>query len=237
MTYLQIKNLIYDTAVNAGIKLTGDVVYNIGNFVNERQRKICNKKNFWFMRNKANCNTIIAQQSYSIITTPGFNLPLFKDDKMLYFTEDNSMCIIEMISYSDAVKTYADDDTGAPENFTFEDDTAGLIKLWPIPDRVVTMTFLVYQFLADLALDSGTNTLTDEMPEILINGALADLFALKNMESKSAEFEAKYGQNYKDLNARDIKKRLPAEMALIPRNSNLASGISPNVNRLWDEWF
>lgn len=208
MNFGQIK-----TKIETRIARTETTLINqIGGWVNERQRMICDYKNFWFLKVLRNSTLEEDEQDYLY---PADASTIYKDDAILYLlnTTDNTQKILPMISFEEALKLYKPNETNKPEHWVANKSS---FRLYPIPDDDYNISFLYYQFLQDLVSAGDTNVLTNEMPNILIEGALAEAFSYLQELGDAQYHERKYEALLKNLIIRDTDRKLPEEIQLVP---------------------
>lgn len=189
------------------------VTAEIPNWINTAMHKVCNHKNFWFLQTLRQSTLTEDQQDYYY---PADASTLYKDDSILYLynTTDNKYKILHMIAFEEALKLYGPNDKGEPQ-YWIANRTS--FKIFPIPDDTYNIAFLYYQFFADLVLDADENTLTVEMSDILIEGALSEGFAYLQEVNDVQLHEAKFQALLKSLVVRDTDRRLPSDIKLIPK--------------------
>lgn len=227
MIYSGIKNKILDTLTLAGKNISGELVINIDNFVNERQRLIQSAKSWWFQRAVQTFNTVATQRDYALPAD-------YKDDFWLYITIDDIYRPIRMVSMNDILRFYTNVDKGRPEHYVITEPN---ISFYPIPDKVYAVTNLYYKFLSDLSADSDTNVLTQQWPELLISGALSEAFTLLGDIAAATVWETKYAAYMKELNARDIDYRLPSDFMMVPRTDAYMSGLEGNRPKVLKDYY
>jgi hypothetical protein len=141
------------------------------------RRMIEGEGNWWWMRATATPSLVIAQQSYSILTSTsnGFNKPNFKDVRAAAVkrstdTEWTRVDVGEM-PLEEAEQNYATDETGETELMIVDNETA---ILFPIPDAAYNFKMWNYEWTANPALNTHTATdaLIDRFPDALIYAAL-----------------------------------------------------------------
>ncbi|GAG61713.1 unnamed protein product, partial [marine sediment metagenome] len=135
--------------------------------------------------------------------------------------------------YDDVTKYYDGVADGSPVHYVIDGDN---IDIYPLPDEVLTMTFLHYIYLVDLAAATDTNEITNNCPDLLINGALSDLFGMYTMVDKVKYHEALYNKYLADLNARDISRRLPKDMNLSPRRDVYGNSLSRSYPKVLEDY-
>jgi hypothetical protein len=181
----------------------------IGDYINERQKQICRSFNFSFLF-----------QTFPAITTTngvgGYALPAgFKDDMLVYYEEsDGTKHPLPQTDISSAYQRYNGTFTGSPASWSMGATT---FNIWPTPDAAYTIKVDGYGYLADLAADADHNTLTDEWPELLIAGALADCYAEVQMVEDSLLNEQKFAKFLRDLRVSDVERSLAGVTILEPR--------------------
>jgi hypothetical protein len=183
----------------------------IGDYINERQKHICRSYNYSFLF-----------QTFPAITTAdgtaSYALPTgFKDDAHTYWTDsDGQNRPLLMVDRPTAWERYGttSTDKGEPAAWSMEATT---LTIWPTPDDAYTIKVDGFGYLADLSADADHNVLTDEWPELLIAGALADCYAEVQMTEDSMLNEQKFAKFLRDLRVADVERSLAGVTILEPR--------------------
>lgn len=183
----------------------------VGYHINERQKRVCRSFNFSFLQKTfPTISTVDGTGSYSLPTG-------FKDDLHVYYVDsDGQKYELDQIDLVTAWEKYGttSTDKGEPEAWSLEATT---FSIWPIPDAVYTIGIEGFGYLADLSLDADHNELTDNWPELLISGAVADCYLDVGMLEESSFWEGKFQTLLRDLRSVDVERQLPGVMILEPR--------------------
>lgn len=168
-------------------------------FLNNRQDQISNFDNFSFMEKDTTTATVDGTQSYALPTD-------YKDELLVYLVSGTTKKQLTKWVGSEAEKNFSQTtQEGEPYAYWVWDDK---VWLYPIPDKVYTLTYRYYQYLTDLT-DAATeeNELCSRWSDLLINGATSDAFHYFLMQDKAAEWETKWSSEFAKLVRRQGKKR------------------------------
>jgi len=168
-------------------------------WLNNRQKQICNIDNFSFMEATASASTVANQQSYTLPSD-------YKDELHIWLESGNIKYYLVKWVGSEAERSYTQTDkTGRPTNYWIWDNA---YWLYPIPDGVYTLKLKYYEYLPDLT-DTAVeeNDLCKYWADLLIYGATAEGFHYFQQPDKTAEWEQKYNNELVKLMRREGKKR------------------------------
>jgi hypothetical protein len=225
-----------DTVKRSGIELTGDLILNLGDFINEAIDGIQSVKSYWFMQNSATCALVAGQRNYSISTAAptGFGIAKYKDPVVLYYTNNGTRYEIKEIGETDVLKYYGATDEGDPCHYIIRGDN---IEIYPLPETVYTMTFINYKKFADLSADADTNTLTTDSSALVLYKALSDVFTFLLRPDIAKLYSDMAVKEERDLNAMDLARKLPRDMMLIPRADAFGSGLTKSYPKVLGDYY
>jgi hypothetical protein len=183
----------------------------IGDYINERQKQICRSFDFSFLfQTFPAITTVDGTASYALPTG-------FKDDAHVYWVDsDGQNQHLLMVDRPTAWEKYGTTatDKGEPAAWSMEATT---LTIWPTPDAAYTIKVDGFGYLTDLSADADHNVLTDEWPELLIAGALADCYAEVSLTEDSLLNEQKFAKSLRDLRVSDVERSLAGVTILEPR--------------------
>jgi hypothetical protein len=240
MNYTEIRAEVIDTLARSDALVTDKV----GTWINRRQRLAAARHNFAFMLKEATVAISAnpaSQQDYALPTD-------FKDERVIMLQRTTDWIELPVRGHLEMIRTFGRTDKGEPMFVTLEPG-AGMFRLWPpIPDQNYTVLFSYYGWPADLS-GTSTNWLTDNFPNLLIAGAVAEgwrflgelqeaqwwdsgLPSTPGREQNPASFEAILA---KAIGA-DKGRLLPADLALVPRLNALGDQLTPRHRDGWIWW-
>jgi len=195
-------------------------------WINEAQKKVCNKANFWFLHT----TTTIAFTSGDNVE----DLPSdFKDDALVFLeVTTGSTTDWEELDYAEWIDIRRDYDattTGQPQHYIIEGDE---LYLYPIPNDSYTVRLDYYKYLADLAASGSSNNLLDNYPEILEAYATHKAFSRLREFEESAAWEGKFNRELRDLVLANAEREVPDEMVLRTRPDVFATGLRKPRGRI-----
>lgn len=206
---------------NAVDRLLAQILLNVGRpndsnmsdysltFVNNTQRTVCNRINFWFMR--ANTTLAFAQSDLTKA------LPTdFKDEDIVSILESNGRTTeLEMIDYEDYRKNYDDTTQAKPRYYML--DGAGNILIRPVPNTAYTVVLDYWKYLADLVAGGSSNKLLNEYPEVIETGATARAFRMLGQDQTAEIWEGRFERHISDLKYANVERELANELVIKPR--------------------
>lgn len=153
-------------------------------WLNNRQRRILQLENVYFMEKTSTTSTVASQQTYTVPTD-------YKDELIITLVDsDSKRSVLTKWKGSEPEKGYTDTTkTGKPTNYWLWQDA---YYLYPIPDAVYTLSLRYYYYLTDLSASNTTNELTNKFPDLLIAGATADGFTYLMETAMANDWENKY---------------------------------------------
>ncbi len=191
-------------------------------YVNNAQKKVLNKSNFWFMHTTT---TITFNQGDTQQPTPSD----FKDEDIVSIFKDNQWSELDYVSWEDVRKDMQTLTQGQPQQWLIEQNN---LILWPIPDQTYTVQFDYWRFLDDLAIDGDTNLMLTNYPEILESWATAKAFMKLREFEDAKEWMGMFEMQLRELVVANVDRELPDEMVIRPRSDVYGSGIRKNRGRL-----
>lgn len=175
-----------------GKEATTDLIARVTLWINNRQKKICETCNFYFMEETgADIFTVNGTQSY-FLTTP---CPLLKELRSLGIVIDTKISSLTKIEPDSSSYFIAGGTKERPTGYWLEGDK---VYLDLTPDAVYTLKPRYYKWLADLgAAPNDTNEITKNFPQVLIDGATAD--GMKWLKEDSSNWEEKFQAGVIDM--------------------------------------
>jgi hypothetical protein len=193
-------------------------------WINDTQKEICNRQNFWFMREST---TLSVAQSSTEDALPAD----FKDIDSVWIEESSPAGWVRL-SYMEweDYRTKYDDSTEAQPLFWVVDASNNLI-LRPVPDAAYTIRVDYWKYLADLAAAGSSNKLLDEYPEILEMGATYKGYRYLNELDDARTWKQLYEAKLADLRQANARRSIPDEFELRFRPDRYGTGIARAKNR------
>lgn len=194
-------------------------------WINEAQREVCNRANFWFMQTST---TISFSQSDLSQALPDN----FKDEDAFWIVETNPDGFTELypMEIEDERRQY-DDVTEAQPSYYRVDGSNNLI-LRPVPDASYTIKADYWAYLTDLVAAGSSNELVDNYPGILEAGAtFRGLRRLGELED-SAMWKKIFEDDLQNLKVENAERVLPDEFILRMRPDAVGTGITKIKGRL-----
>jgi len=191
------------TAVSNNLNRSDITTAQILNWLNDRQKQICNMDNFYFMEKAVTAiPTIASTQSYSISSAVG----AYKDELQMWLVSGGNKKILIKWVGSEAEKAYTNPtQSGEPTNYWVWDQK---YWLYPIPDAVYTLELKCYVYVDDITNTAAElNDICKYWPDLLINGATSDGFHYLQMPDKYTEWESKASNELAKLMRREGKRR------------------------------
>lgn len=219
---------------NSVDKLIDKVKFNVGRandptlsdyvieYINNAQKKICNRSNFWFMHTTTTLNLI---QGTNTVSVP----PDFKDEDIVSIFKDNQWTELEYVSWEDVRKDFQTGNQGQPQQWLVEQN---ILNVWPVPDNSYTIQFDYWKFLPDLIAGGSSNLMLDNYPEILESWATAKAFMKLREFEDAKEWMGMFEMQLRELVVANVDRELPDEMVIRPRSDVYGSGIRRNRGRL-----
>lgn len=180
------------------------MVNNLNYFVNQRIRRICDFYDFSFLRQIVEYLLEPQRKSYSMPAN-------FKNDCLFYLKKENSYKPLYVTSDYNIIRRYAPEEKGEPQYVLLGQK---LFSLFPVPEKEYTLHLLYYAYFSELTNDDDTNYLTDNYPQLIIDGVCADVFAFLFEYEQARYYEDKFNQGLIILKRQDVIKRLPDVMYL-----------------------
>lgn len=158
-------------------------------------------KQFWFNETRATASTIADQEYYE--------LPLdFVEMVSLKLTDNGNIHTLTERTYEYIENAMTNTSyTGEPTDFAMYGD---LLRLYPIPDAVYTLTISYKKTLADLSATADTNAWMTNGEELIRARAKADL-KCGNLEDESAMQERQLNYPFFNSQERSVYMRLVSE--------------------------
>lgn len=206
---------------NAVSKLIAKVKQNVGRpgdttlddyaieFINDTQKEVCNKANFWFMRADT---TISVSQSDTSNALPSD----FKDEDGFWIQDSNNNFIeLEPMDYVDYRRKHDDVTEAQPGYYLL--DGAGNVLFRPVADDSYTIVLDYWKYLADLVDAGSSNDLLDQYPDVLETGATYRTFRRYGELEDAGVWKTLYEQKLRDLVIANAERELPDEFVIAGR--------------------
>jgi len=135
----------------------------IPTWINRVQKEVCRLSNFSFLKTQENTTF------YENINT--YDLPaLFKDDLKIWLELPTAYKPLQQITLTEALELFPPATPKAePMYFRLAD---GNYVIYPTPEKDYNAIMEYYVYLPDLINDEDTNYITNNFPDVLINGAV-----------------------------------------------------------------
>ncbi len=190
-------------------------------YINNGQKKVLNKANFWFMHATT---TLALTQGVQTVAVPLD----FKDENIVSIYKDNAWTELDYVSWEDVRKDMQTLTQGQPRQWLVEQNE---LNVWPIPDAAYTVQFDYWKFLPDLAVDGLSNLLLDNYPEILESWGTAKAFMKLREFDDAKEWIGLFEMQLRELVVANVDRELPDEMVIRSRSDVYGSGIRRNRGR------
>jgi len=196
-------------------------------WINEAQKEVCNRANFWFMHTET---TLSFAQSDTEKALPSN----FKDEDAVWILETtpDGFTELEPMSIEDHRRYYDDTVEAKPSHWRI--DASNNLILRPVPDDSYTVQIDYWAYLTDLTDPgaSATNELVDGFPDILETGATyRGLRRLGELEDAIA-WRTEFDRLIQDLKVENAERILPDEFVLRVRPDALGTTIQRPKGRL-----
>ena len=202
------------TKITKNLGRTGDsnVADLVLDWVNDTQKKIGNRNNFWFMHAVQTDTWNAGDLSKSVPSGyKGIDNVFYSVAGVLGWTEIDSMDL------EDYRKRYDDTTTGSPEAYLIREAPTSDYILRPVPNKTYSVDFLFWKYLDDLVASGTTNLLLSNYSEILESGGTQRGFEFLQEWDDAKVWENRFEMFYRDLTAENAERELPDELVLKAR--------------------
>ena len=191
-------------------------------YINNAQKKILNRANFWFMHTTT-----------TIPYTVGDNAELlpadFKNVDVVSIFVDNAWIKLEYIEWDDIRKTFQSSPNGRPTHW--KDENANLV-LYPVPDKSYDIQLDYYRYLADLVAGGASNAILDNYPEIIESWATSKAFWKLREFEDAKEWGGLFEQQLRELVVTNGDKIISGEIDVRARRGTYGSSIRSRGRRV-----
>lgn len=175
---------------------------------------------------------VIGQRSYPF-TSAAFTptITAFKDDRDKPIYRGTLPVELEIVTDVEAKKAYGLTDTGEPKLLVL---TQTGVDVWPLPNAAYLIDVPHYAYLAAFSgAPIQTNYLTVSAPFSLIYGVCERGFAMLGEDGEQKKYRLFYLREVQRLIRRELKRKMPSSLSLIPVLDGAASAHLPRRRSLY----
>jgi len=177
-------------------------------WINEAQREVCNRANFWFMHTSTTLSVLQSSTSDALASN-------FKDEDAFWIKDTNPDSFIELFPMSIEDERRKWDDVTEAQPSEWRIDGSNNLILRPVPDAAYTIQVDYWAYLADLT-DPGvtSNALVDKYPGLLESGATYRGFRRLGEMQDAQVWQSIFEGDIKNLMVENAERVLPDEFVL-----------------------
>lgn len=185
-------------------------------WVNEAQREVCNRANFWFMSSVTELSLV---QSDTEVALPSD----FKDEDAVWIKEDSPGGYTELypMEIEDHRRFHDHDTESEPREYRIDGSNELIIR--PIPDKAYTLKLDYWAYLADLVAAGASNDLVDNYSGILEAGATYRGFRRLGEFEDAQAWKQIFEEDVRNLKVANAERVLPDEFIIKARPDALGS--------------
>lgn len=199
MNLLQLKQQVRQIVARQNQEVENNLAY----FINQRIRRVCDFFDFSFLRQIVEYQLEPLKKTYPLPEN-------FKNDAV-FFLKTNSYNPLYVTSDYNVIRKFLPNEQGEPKYVLLGHR---VFSLFPTPNKEYIMQVIYYAYFPELVNDNDSNYLTENHPQLIIDGTCADVFAFLFEYEQAQYYENKFNQGLLLLKRQDIIKRLPDVMYL-----------------------
>lgn len=193
-------------------------------WINQGQRRVCNRMNLWFMHRTATLTFLAGDLNKALPAD-------FKDENGVWILDSptNSFSELDYMDSVDYRRIFDDVGRGFPTHYIL--DGSGNIMIRDVPDKTYSVVLDYWGYLTDVASGGATNVLIDNYPDILEAYGTWKAFSHLTEFEDASIWKNIFEESLHDLVIANNERVLPDEMVLRLRPGVKGTGITRFRNR------
>lgn len=178
-------------------------------WINQGQKVLCNRNNFWFMH-------AVATHTWNQGQTTNALPADYKNFDNMFLSVSGTLGFTELdpMDLEDYRRRYDDTTQAQPDAYLIRETPTADYILRAVPDKTYTISFVYYNYLTDLVAGGAANLLVTDYPDILEKYGTARGFQYLQEFDDAKAWMGDFETSYRDLVASNCERELTDEFIL-----------------------